>query len=391
MIRKLFLLARNSIARHLGMFLLFLAQIICIFLGGNVLLASVQQQVVLEEPYLPYLQQDGYYLPFTPNSLLFGQDNLLELLHGDISTFTFQSYVGTLESGDPFKIVIYDDAFWNNYHPVLYRGTWDQTSEHQNECWAIVSPNCTSQQLSLPNASSDIQVVGVISELCYYPDMNHWLLTGSMTDNLYSVYDMEREESIILLMPQSSWEYLEIQDIDHVYSDSYCIAIWNQPLTETETQENIDILRTHGDPAIPLSTLLERAESVKNENIRKYLPLLIAQIVITVFGLICAAIIQSMQDHHIINIYSICGMNHRQWIGLEIVKYGILLCIAASVTLMLYLYGKHAHLYAQYGLLFSWENIVFTGLMIVVLLFCSALIPFFFIRKQFLKNRRNAE
>lgn len=391
MMRKRFRLACRSITRHWGMFLLFLVQVICIFLGGNVLLASVQQQAVLEEPYLPYLQQDGYYLPYTPNSILFNQDNLLDLLHGDISTFNFKSYHGTLDSGTPFRIVIYDNSFWDSYHPVLLRGKWEQTVKHQNEAWAIVSPNYTSQKLTIPNAASEIQVVGVLGELSYFPDMNHWRLTGSMTDNLYSVYDIEREEGILLLMPQSSWDYLRIQDEDHVFSDSNCIAVWNQPLTEMEIQENMDILRTHGDPAIPLSTLLERAESAKNENIRKYLPLLIAQIIITVFGLICAAIIQSMQDQHIIHIYSICGMNHRQWIALEIVKYGILLGIAAFVTLMLYLFGEHAHIYAKYGLLFSSENIILTGFMIAGLLLCSALIPFIWIRKQFRTNRRNAE
>lgn len=391
MIRKLFLLGRNSLARHIGMSFLFLVQVVCILLGGNVILASVLQQAVLEEPYLSYLQQEGYYLPFTPNSILYGQDNLLEMLHGDFSVFTIKNYCGTLENGSSYKIIVYDDVFWDQYHPVLLQGKWENTKKHQNESWAVVSPNCSNPIINIPNVVSEIQAVGVLGELSYYPDMSKWLLTGSMSENLYSVFDIEREEVILMLMPQSSWEHLGIHDEEHFFTAPYCIAVQNHPFTDSEIQENNEILRTHGNPAILLSTLFERAESAKNENIRKYLPLLIAQIIITLFGLICASLIQSMQDRHINDIYSFCGMSRHQWVEIDLLKNTIILGIAVSITLMLYLWGKNAHIFAQYGLLFGVENVLFTGFMIVLFLLGGTLIPFFFMRKIYSEKRRNNE
>lgn len=58
--KKLLILSYRSCARHLGMYLLILLQLLTVTIGTNVLLASYNQQTMLQEPYMELMQSDGY-------------------------------------------------------------------------------------------------------------------------------------------------------------------------------------------------------------------------------------------------------------------------------------------------------------------------------------------
>lgn len=389
--KKLIRLSIDAISRHLGMSALILLQIIFILAGANVLLASYQEQYLLEKPFAQWLSSDGYYMTALEETDPFAEEEktLWDSLYGDWERISFYSETTFIVENYPLHVIIYDNNFWDKYEPVMKYGKWYKSSKSKKKPWCVATSNVFSNSISLPGASNDLEVSGVLGDLCYIPMLTSWSLEGSIADNFYKRFDTKREEEIYLLMPKSQWESLGFH-YDELYGNQG-IIIPKTSLTDEEKQKNEELFQQFAYPEIPMSKLYERSKSDLNSRLRRFLPLLIAQFIITVFGMISASAVQTLQDNYIAAVYGICGMSRRKRLIIDLSKYGILLSIGGAITFLAYVITKLTGLHSKYGLHFTATNIVMSVVLLVILLICSVLSPFIITRKKYLADSLRKE
>lgn len=159
--KKLLILSYRSCARHLGMYLLILLQLLTVTIGTNVLLASYNQQTMLQEPYMELMQSDGYYLSGGIDEELVTQDGtpMMDVLEGDWNTFKLTAYIAKFYCGQQEfsgKFLICEDAFWDAYHPVLKHGRWKK-SDSGTESWCVATANVPGDSVTIPGYGQTVR------------------------------------------------------------------------------------------------------------------------------------------------------------------------------------------------------------------------------------------
>lgn len=375
--KKLLILSYRSCARHLGMYLLILLQLLTVTIGTNVLLASYNQQTMLQEPYLELMQSDGYYLSGGFDEELVTQDGtpMMDVLEGDWNSYRFSERSDFVSCGQRTvdgKFLIYEDAFWDAYHPVLKHGRWKK-SDSGTEPWCVATANVPGDSVTIPGYGQTVAVKGVLGDLCYLPSMSSWSRNGSIQDNFYDIFQLERESTVYFLISRSQWNKLGIPE--DCQSHNQIITTASQ-LTDAQCEKNAALFRELGEPQIPLSVLLERAEDARLENVRKFLPLLVSMLIITMFGILCVTAIHTMQDLKQTAVYYLCGMRWRTSLTLTLLQLGILLVLTAGCTGAAWLIATAFGVCAQLGLRFDWNNLGITMLLFGLVLLSGCLMPY---------------
>ena len=375
--KKLLILSYRSCARHLGMYLLILLQLLTVTIGTNVLLASYNQQAMLQEPYMELMQSDGYYLSGGIDEELVTQDGtpMMDVLEGDWNTFKLTAYIAKFYCGQQEfsgKFLICEDAFWDAYHPVLKHGRWKK-SDSGTESWCVATANVPGDSVTIPGYGQTVAVKGVLGDLCYLPSMSRWSRNGSFQVNFYDIFQLERESTVYFLISRSQWNKLGIAE--NYQSHNQIITTASQ-LTDAQREKNAALFRELGEPQIPLSVLLERAENARLENVRKFLPLLVSMIIITMFGILCATAIHTMQDLKQTAVYYLCGMRWRTSLTLTLLQLGILLVLTAGCTGAAWLIATAFGVPAQLGLRFDWNNLGITMILFGLVLLSGCLMPY---------------
>ena len=369
--KKLLILSYRSCARHLGMYLLILLQLLTVTIGTNVLLASYNQQTMLQEPYMELMQSDGYYLSGGIDEELVTQDGtpMMDVLEGDWNTFKLTAYIAKFYCGQQEfsgKFLICEDAFWDAYHPVLKHGRWKK-SDSGTESWCVATANVPGDSVTIPGYGQTVAVKGVLGDLCYLPSMSRW------SRNFYDIFQLERESTVYFLISRSQWNKLGIAE--NYQSHNQIITTASQ-LTDAQREKNAALFRELGEPQIPLSVLLERAEDARLENVRKFLPLLVSMLIITMFGILCATAIHTMQDLKQTAVYYLCGMRWRTSLTLTLLQLGILLVLTAGCTGAAWLIATAFGVPAQLGLRFDWNNLGITMILFGLVLPSGCLMPY---------------
>ena len=364
--KKLLILSYRSCARHLGMYLLILLQLLTVTIGTNVLLASYNQQTMLQEPYMELMQSDGYYLSGGIDEELVTQDGtpMMDVLEGDWNTFKLTAYIAKFYCGQQEfsgKFLICEDAFWDAYHPVLKHGRWKK-SDSGTESWCVATANVPGDSVTIPGYGQTVAVKGVLGDLCYLPSMSRWSRNGSFQVNFYDIFQLERESTVYFLISRSQWNKLGIAE--NYQSHNQIITTASQ-LTDAQREKNAALFRELGEPQIPLSVLLERAEDARLENVRKFLPLLVSMLIITMFGILCATAIHTMQDLKQTAVYYLCGMRWRTSLTLTPGCTGAAWLIATAFGVP-----------AQLGLRFDWNNLGITMILFGLVLLSGCLMPY---------------
>ena len=375
--KKLLILSYRSCARHLGMYLLILLQLLTVTIGTNVLLASYNQQTMLQEPYMELMQSDGYYLSGGFDEELVTQDGtpMMDVLEGDWNSYRFSERSDFVSCGQRTvdgKFLIYEDAFWDAYHPVLKHGRWKK-SDSGTEPWCVATANVPGDSVTIPGYGQTVAVKGVLGDLCYLPSMSSWSRNGSIQDNFYDIFQLERESTVYFLISRSQWNKLGIPE--DCQSHNQIITTASQ-LTDAQREKNAALFRELGEPQIPLSVLLERAEDARLENVRKFLPLLVSMLIITMFGILCATAIHTMQDLKQTAVYYLCGMRWRTSLTLTLLQLGILLVLTAGCTGAAWLIATAFGVPAQLGLRFDWNNLGITMILFGLVLLSGCLMPY---------------
>lgn len=375
--KKLLILSYRSCARHLGMYLLILLQLLTVTIGTNVLLASYNQQTMLQEPYMELMQSDGYYLSGGIDEELVTQDGtpMMDVLEGDWNTFKLTAYIAKFYCGQQEfsgKFLICEDAFWDAYHPVLKHGRWKK-SDSGTESWCVATANVPGDSVTIPGYGQTVAVKGVLGDLCYLPSMSRWSRNGSFQVNFYDIFQLERESTVYFLISRSQWNKLGIAE--NYQSHNQIITTASQ-LTDAQREKNAALFRELGEPQIPLSVLLERAEDARLENVRKFLPLLVSMLIITMFGILCATAIHTMQDLKQTAVYYLCGMRWRTSLTLTLLQLGILLVLTAGCTGAAWLIATAFGVPAQLGLRFDWNNLGITMILFGLVLLSGCLMTY---------------
>lgn len=366
--KKMFSLSFRSVSRHIGMSLLIILQITILCIGVNVLIASRNQQKTLIQPYSDLLDKEGYYLPFQETTM-FGKDEIdvVGSLNGEWETTTFSKYCFADNT-----IMVYPDDFWDSYAPSIKRGKKLKSSKTSDSPWCIASANYNGKSVEVPGFDETIKIKGVLADKCYIPNMSRWSRNGGIKENLYKTFNLSQSDTVYFLMPQSQWDKFS-KGKASLNKQRLCIAVLKSELTEEQIAANEKIFQNAGYPQIELSVLKERAYKELEKNNRRFLPLLIAQVIITIFGIICATAIQAMRDVTITSIYKLCGMNRKQGIYLAIGNSAILLGISTGWIIITYFISLLAGAHAKYGLRFGANNICITLLIMIILLLSSVI------------------
>ena len=363
------------------------------------LLASYNQQYLLIKPFEKWLDSEGYYIASLGgirNEAGMSEEELemLKKLQGEWETITFyREFNFNIQEGNdiyPVKVLVYDNNFWNNYTPILKSGKFEKSDYSSNKPWCIATPNIYSLKPMLPNAIEALEIKGVMGDLCYIPICDQLDKNGSFADNFYKKYSKERDNEIYLLMPTSQWERLEIDNSEAILPFSK-IIIPKRQLTNEEKSHNEEVFRDYASPQLPMSTLKERAKNDINDRLRRFLPLLIAQLTITLFGIICASAIQTLSDEKTFSIYGLCGMNRKKRMLINLSEYGILLLFSGAVTYIAYFVTKTKGMHAKYGLLFQINNLALSAAIIGILLAVSLTAPHIITRNKRLADQLRRE
>lgn len=379
--KKWLQLSFRFMSRHLGMSLFLIIEIVCLCIGLNVLLASRNHQAVLIEPFADLLDEDGYYLA-SPDSITTWEGvPFKEALQGEWQYFEFQHYVTTTQTTNgemSLKVMVYDNAFWDAYSPLMQHGRWKSSDAIGDVPWCVVTPNIYSHDIltihGIPAAEIDIK--GCLADLCYIPSMDSWYLDGSIADNFYYIYDFDTTDTAYVLMPQSQWDLLN-QPESVLGATGGCIAIPTSELTDEQRQINESVFRDCAHPEIALSELKERAEADLEENTRRFLPLLLTQLLITLFGIICATAMQTLQERSVTAIYYLCGMQQRQGMILSLWQSLCLAAVSSGWVWITYMITKILGLHANYGLHFGWNNLLITIILMIAVIMNSILSNYF--------------
>ena len=334
----------------------------------NTLIASRNQQKMLIQPYSDLLDKEGYYLTYkvTPT---FGKDdiNLIESLNGEWETTMVSKY-----SFANSNIMVYPDDFWDSYDPSIKHGKKPKSSKTSDSPWCIATANYNDKTIEVPGFNKSIKVKGVLADKCYIPSMDTWDRKGSIKENLYDTFNLSQSDTVYILMPQSQWDEFS-KGKANLIKNSNCIAVLKSELTEEQIAENEKLFKDTAYPQIELSVLKERAYKDLEKNNRRFLPLLIAQTIITIFGIICASAIQAMRDGTITSIYRLCGMNNKHSTILAAGNSAVLLGLSSCWIIIIYFITMFAGTHAKYGLRFGLNNIIIT-LLIMIIMFLSSII-----------------
>ncbi len=323
------------------------------------------------------MQSDGYYLSGGIDEELVTQDGtpMMDVLEGDWNTFKLTAYIAKFYCGQQEfsgKFLICEDAFWDAYHPVLKHGRWKK-SDSGTEPWCVATANVPGDSVTIPGYGQTVAVKGVLGDLCYLPSMSSWSRNGSIQDNFYDIFQLERESTVYFLISRSQWNKLGIPE--DCQSHNQIITTASQ-LTDAQREKNAALFRELGEPQIPLSVLLERAEKARLENVRKFLPLLVSMLIITMFGILCATAIHTMQDLKQTAVYYLCGMRWRTSLTLTLLQLGILLVLTAGCTGAAWLIATAFGVPAQLGLRFDWNNLGITMILFGLVLLSGCLMPY---------------
>lgn len=366
--KKMFSLSFRSVSRHIGMSLLIMLQIIILCIGVNVLIASRNQQKMLIQPYSKFLEKEGYYISLQATTP-FDRDkiDMVGSLSGEWETTTFSSYHFANST-----IMIYPDDFWDSYAPSIKHGKKPKSSKTSGSPWCIASANYNDKSVEVPGFDGTIKIKGVLADKCYIPDMSAWSRNGGIKENLYKTFNLSQSDTVYFLIPESQWDKFS-KGKANLTKDNHCIAVLKSELTEEQIAANEKLFQNTAYPQIELSVLKERAYKELEKNNRRFLPLLIAQVIITIFGIICATAIQAMRDVTITSIYKLCGMNKKHGIYLAIGNSAILLGISTGWIIITYFITLLAGTHAKYGLRFGANNICITLLIMIILLLSSVI------------------
>jgi hypothetical protein len=376
-------LSKLTFSTHIGMHLILLVQLLLVLGGINLLLASYQQQAMLEEPFEEILQKDGYYLSLTGGIMLDADGSITDALEGEKEIISFSNYVCDAEIGGqtlPIKLFVYEDDFWCDYSPVMQQGTWIQPDTKSEYALCVATANCPDGVISLPGVSVTLKASGILSSLTYIPSMNAWSRNGGIDENLYNSYNAATEETVCLLMPRTQWEKLGIPEENLVSSSN--VIVYFTSLTEEQAAYNEKLLEQAASPGIPLSTLYERAENARLDTVRRYLPLLIALLLVTIFGILCAISIHLLQDLHSYAVYYLCGMQWRSCILLSTMQLGMLLVLALAICFSGYCMLRITGRAAVLGLRFSLLNPAVSLGFCIILLILGSLFPYLMLKSH---------
>ena len=381
-----------SISRHLLVFLLITLEYLCILIGANALLANYNQSALLQRPYERFLDRDGYYLNVSSEEP--DPDDVLTVpaLHesdliGDWSFYRMYSYYGTIAAGNSnamaVRFIVYDDTFWDAYDPVLASGKKMQ-SRSQAEIHCIATANCNVKELRLPLSNLAVTISGKLGDLCYIPSMDTWKRNGSFSENFYKVFDIKTEEAVTFLMSETQW--LRIMTKADLIPSDHCLAMLNAPLTEEDQAKNEELLRTCGSVGIELSVLSNRAKTERETNAQRFLPILIALLAVAAFGTLCTTGIQVLQEQKITAVYCLCGMRVSDVIKIHAGVCIIQSLICASVLCCLWIAADIFGWNAKFGLLFRWNNLAASALVISQILMCSLILPYLLTKSKCLPD-----
>lgn len=214
---------------------------------------------------------------------------------------------------------------------------------------------------------------GCLGDLCYIPSMNTWSVSGSFADNFYYTFNLDTAVEAYALMPRSQWDLLELRPDASLHSAGGCIAILTSELTDEQREINESVFRDCAHPEIELSVLKERAETQLEENTRRFLPLLVTQFLITLFGVISASAMQSLQERPVSAVYILCGMQRQQQVILTLVQALFWVVVSGGWVLITYIITKLLGWHATYGLQFGWNNLLISIAFMIAVMICSLL------------------
>ncbi|MBR3417325.1 MAG: ABC transporter permease [Oscillospiraceae bacterium] len=295
---------------------------------------------------------------------------------GSAYTFCF------LPNGEGVSSFAYTDNLVQHYTPELSSGRWLSAADDTQSLEVVVSNNKynwkVGDEITLSffgAADYKFQIVGMLQENAKIPSgyTNHPDDINYM--QFYQTYSFEIEEQPVLLMNLEILKKLhDGPDILRAMTASYIVTYPpNYPEEKLDT-ERAKLTSFGSAVTIPLSEMQENNIRYLYRQAYDQLPIIIVLLVLTCVSCISSSAITTRRRLRDYSIYYVCGLKWRQCVYVNLIQS--LLCgtvsYIASVT-ALKLIGTS--LFHQYRVIWSWYTIGGMGVVLVVYVIASLIMP----------------
>lgn len=379
---KLFKLGSTAVYEKLVMNIIFIIQLCVMLVGVNVLTANFNNRNILYEPFKEILDKGGFYInahPVEDEQLIKDAFSKNNVSFDDVSAQDIKvAHINV--NGIYTDLYIYEDVFFDKLAMSLVEGSWQSAkNENANEHASAIAVQNESGIMYNNTYNSnlgEIKISGVLTDPTYVPTFRSMSIYGDVTQ-FYTNYSHNiATNKFILLMSET--EYQKLSQKAHITQKLYYYE--NEPDDETQFKIYSDLAERFF--VIDYKTINEHTMDFLNENLYKYLPLIILLLVVTVGGLISSTAINTLSQLNNYGIYFLCGM---KWINcMKICMYNIMIVLGISTILsvgILFLMNILGF-FTILGMNINLNNFIVTALILLVIFALSLIIPNRIIKKR---------
>jgi ABC-type antimicrobial peptide transport system permease subunit len=348
----------------------------------NFILASYNSRDILYEPYEDLINKQGF--------LLFEKDyqtqdeinkdywhthyefaeNVLPKLKGDIEIYFQQEYHGDGSNVNPFKIVIVPDEVYDKFKLPLTNGNYDS---------AVIVPN--KYGLTVGDKIGGIEISGILTDPTYIPGLTSFDVDIDVRIFYHNTALSFSDDTIYVITSKSEFEKTGIED-SKLSREPAIFAYYTTPVSEEIYKENKKIILENNIRCVELSEFKEQTDNYMNENLFKYIPLIILVFVVSMIGLVGTTAINVLSQLKNYAVFFLCGARWKKCVKICIYNVGIKLFAATLISVLLFTVAYLTGMFETYGLVLNMVNVIITLGTVVIAVFLSIIIPYLIILKK---------
>ena len=383
-------LGYSSVEQNITVYWVVVLQIACVLLGINVLIAGMNGRTRYYQTYEPLLEKQGYVIYMTPGMEELDFDTyveweqaeyepLLEKLNGKATAKRF--YTLATDEDFSYQILILDDELFERMDIPLQSGSYKDKAENQIN--AIASPDAAAN-VSANNQIYDatIHISGVLTNETYMPTWSKYSSDRTIMQYYqpYSSFSGDADSKPFIFVRES--EAKEFFPENKLMLISRLFISYEEAVDSETLQQDNDLLQKYGT-VISFFELKSNSLNYIRADLYKFGPILICILLISLTGLFMSIGISCSLQLRKNGIYCICGASSKDIFMIRLMEIGILLSCSGAFSLAGCMVACfNPSIANQFGLQFGWNNCIISVLLLIIVLFITALVPMMILRKN---------
>jgi ABC-type antimicrobial peptide transport system permease subunit len=373
--------AFSEIAEKLGLSIMLILQATLLISAINFTLASYNTRDMLYAPYEDLINKQGFilseseYLTQDENNKDYWHthyefaENISPKFKGDVEIYFQQEYSDIDDNGNPFTIVIIPDEVYDKFKLPLTNGNYDS---------AIIVPN--KYGFTVGDKIGGMEISGILTDPTYFPSLNSFSADADIRDLYNNTALSFSDDTIYVITSKSEFEKTGIED--NLTREVTIFAYYTTPVSEEIYKEDKKLILENNMWCTEISEFKEQNDKYMNENLFKYIPLIILVFVVSMIGLIGTTAINVLSQLKNYAVFFLCGARWKKCVKICIYNVGIKLFAATLLSALLFTVAYLTGMFEKYGLMLNMYNVIATfGTVIIAVLF-SIIIPYLIILKK---------